>query len=207
MTLEVLPNQKKFSAQDHQYQQLRSRMSVIVTRLEQLKTKLKAQDRNGQSTNIVATATNNQNISQAFNSAVSAKFPSLVSRNSTDVKSSKSASFPQLSGISAVEIQTLLANSSPRILFIDVRPLEEFIQGHIGWRSIQSPPAAGVINIEPDWLKEGVTDADINQYLTSFGSSSNTAKILFDARLAIIADAQVNMILFQIANGLDNILR
>ena len=159
-------------------------MRPILDKLEEIKVKLKALDKNERSANTTITTVNNQNSNtgQAFQNDSSAQFPSLASRNSLTPKSANPASFPQLSGISAVEVQTLLTSSNPRILLIDIRPLEDFIQGHIGWRSIQSPPAAGVINIEPEWLKEGVTAADINQYLTSFGSSSNNAKVLFDER-------------------------
>jgi rhodanese-related sulfurtransferase len=180
MTLEVLPTHKKFSAQDNQYQLLRSRLSSIITKLEEIKIKLKSPGTVVPT--MSASSSSIQSTNQTFTSAVSNRFPSMVARRgpSTPVKSS----IPQLSGISAVEIQTLLANSNPKILFIDIRPLEEYIQGHIGWRSSQHIPTAGLVNIEPDWLKDGVSAIDIEHYLTSFGSSSNSAKLLFDARFA-----------------------
>ena len=195
--LEVLPKHKQFTPSNPHYQQLRVRLGVIVTRLEQIKLKLKGAD-NEEANNDNQTDTTQQlataSASQAFNSAVSSKFPSLASRGAgsgpfplskTPSSSTPSSTpSPQLSGISAVEIQTLLANSTPKILFIDIRPMEEFIQGHISWRRHQSAPNSGLINIEPDWLREGVTASDLDQYLTSFGSSSNAAKLLFDARFA-----------------------
>jgi hypothetical protein len=168
----------------------------MVTKLEQIKLKLKGSEKEEaampDSANQKDTRTHsltNASISQEFNTAVSNRFPSLSSRGGSSGPGSNhektpTSSSPQLSGISAVEIQTLLANSTPKILFIDIRPMEEFIQGHISWRSPQAAPIAGLINIEPDWLKAGVTSEDLGQYLTSFGSSSITAKLLFDARFA-----------------------
>lgn len=210
MMLEVLPKHKQFTPSNPHYQQLRVRLGVIVTRLEQIKLKLKGagNEEAGTSSNDNQTDTTQQiastSASQAFNSAVSSKFPSLASGGAssgpsplskTPSSTPSSTPSPQLSGISAVEIQTLLANSTPKILFIDIRPMEEFIQGHISWRSQQSAPNAGLISIEPDWLKDGVTASDLDQYLTSFGSSSNTAKLLFDARFACMHEIALLLII------------
>ncbi len=58
----------------------------------------------------------------------------------------------QVKNISAVELQAILLSSKPRILLFDVRPLNQFLVGHVGWRSSSIPPIAGIIQIEPDWL-------------------------------------------------------
>jgi rhodanese-related sulfurtransferase len=198
----VIPSHKKFAASEPQYQQLRSKLTLVMNRLEQIKSILKqsvspssgvamnSSVSNSRSNSVVQGMPAGQQGHGRNYSMSSGTPPSLqqISRstsipqqiamqphgrqNSVDQGGTGSARSIQISTISAVELQTILASSAPRILIIDVRPLEEFIQGHICWKSVQRPPTSGLINIEPEVLKPGVLLDDIGQALASFGSTS-----------------------------------
>lgn len=212
VTLEVIPKHKAFSAQDIQYQQLRTRLNPIVSRLailgrfpliqahcrlEQIKIKLKglalglntsASIQQQSPSNPSKTETfgfrATPSSGQTFPSITSQTFPSIASHNSQQQlpQDLKKSTLPSLTSISAIELQTTLATTAPRILIFDLRPTEVFIQGHLGWRSIQSPPTSGLVNLEPEWVSEGTTGDDIEQYLGAFGSSNNTSALLFQQR-------------------------
>ncbi|KAI8902827.1 hypothetical protein BC833DRAFT_571751 [Globomyces pollinis-pini] len=88
--------------------------------------------------------------------------------------------------ISCSELNAILGNKPMKVLIFDIRPVEDYITGHIKWRSILLKPgviAGGVINIEPTWLTSPHTVAEeIEAYLSSFGSTSNDLKKIFQSR-------------------------
>ncbi|TPX72166.1 hypothetical protein SpCBS45565_g00688 [Spizellomyces sp. 'palustris'] len=77
----------------------------------------------------------------------------------------------------------LLKQGSTSVLILDLRPMEEYILGHVKWKMRQDGVQGGVVHIEPDWLASDSLDAgDLENYLTSFGQSSALSKNLFEAR-------------------------
>jgi hypothetical protein len=95
--------------------------------------------------------------------------------------------------ITCPELQDRLFKTAPKLLILDIRPVEEYIQGHIGWKSGLYQPGVicgGVVNIEPEWLKPKVTAAELEDCLSSFGASNSQQKSLFQAR------NQMEMIVF-----------
>ncbi|KAI8920053.1 hypothetical protein DFJ77DRAFT_225136 [Powellomyces hirtus] len=102
--------------------------------------------------------------------------------STSSIASNNTAREPRTS-ISPQELLGLFQQQIKTILVLDVRPMEQFIHGHIKWRIAPGPLAGGVVNLEPEWLDNpSRTIDDIESYLTSFGQSSAIAKTLFDAR-------------------------
>lgn len=143
VTMEVVPHHKKFSAAEPSFQIARSKLSIIMTRLEILKEKLKSQNTPTKTTFV-------------RRQSASATVPRLEA---------------PLGAISITELQNLLTKSDPRILVLDIRPMEDYVAGHICWKSSHKIPLTGVVNIEPGLLRPGVNVSDIENYLTAFGTS------------------------------------
>ncbi|KAJ3100043.1 hypothetical protein HDU97_002527 [Phlyctochytrium planicorne] len=52
--------------------------------------------------------------------------------------------------------QTLLNGMKTAVLLLDVRPKEDFIQGHIKWKNTLTPGSrSGLVNLEPEWITDG----------------------------------------------------
>ncbi|KAI9008086.1 hypothetical protein BC832DRAFT_553040 [Gaertneriomyces semiglobifer] len=89
--------------------------------------------------------------------------------------------------IRPAELHKLLQNGSLSILVLDVRHAEDYIHGHIRWNFDIGPSGnltGGVVNVEPDFLKQGSSAQDIEGYLQSFKRGSNTPVELFINRRA-----------------------
>ncbi|KAJ3165579.1 ubiquitin-specific protease doa4 [Geranomyces variabilis] len=85
--------------------------------------------------------------------------------------------------ISAEQLLFLLKSKKKSLLVLDVRRMESFIHGHMKWRMAPEALQGGVVNLEPEWLESSSRSVnDIEEFLTSFGQSSATAKALFDSR-------------------------
>ncbi|KAI9357940.1 USP8 dimerization domain-containing protein [Zopfochytrium polystomum] len=76
----------------------------------------------------------------------------------------RSMTCPELHAGLAQVIEGLLASS---VLILDVRPLENYIQGHMKWRRLRNNPKAtfemgsiftSLVHIEPDWITTGWED-------------------------------------------------
>jgi hypothetical protein len=60
-------------------------------------------------------------------------------------------------------LQQLMESSSTKLLVLDIRPMEDFVQGHLVWKKVGSGLnggegsgcKSGVLHLEPEWLKEG----------------------------------------------------
>ncbi|KAJ3081686.1 ubiquitin-specific protease doa4, partial [Rhizoclosmatium hyalinum] len=76
--------------------------------------------------------------------------------------------------------------SQTKVLVLDVRPMEEYIGGHIRW--IVDVPVkngevgSGVVHIEPEWLHDGVDTAHIMNCLRGFTQASDPRLMMFEYR-------------------------
>ncbi|KAJ3052849.1 hypothetical protein HK102_011824, partial [Quaeritorhiza haematococci] len=90
--------------------------------------------------------------------------------------------------ITPAELYNRLSTTTERVLVLDIRPQEEYIQGHIRWKKRRrrewrgEGPVGGVICIEPDLLKNGVTASDIETLLAAFSLGDPRASHLFTTR-------------------------
>ena len=95
--------------------------------------------------------------------------------------------------ISCVETFQILSTTALKVLFFDVRPIQDFIVGHMSWKSIlKTQPGinGGVINMEPEWLESKKTPEELHSLLGSFGSKNTEQRELFGSY------QQMDMIIF-----------
>ncbi|KAJ1562150.1 ubiquitin-specific protease doa4 [Nowakowskiella sp. JEL0078] len=71
-----------------------------------------------------------------------------------------------------------------KILIIDLRPVDQFMMGHIKWKPkmVNGNFAGGIVNIDPDWLTTGISSDKIFQLLQQFKMTSWTPIKLFEQR-------------------------
>ena len=124
-------------------------------------------------------------------SILQAKVDNLLNKSSKPSRPDK-ATTP----ISCIEVHDTLSKKAQKVLFFDVRPIEEYISGHISWLSIlKNKPGinGGVINIEPEWVDRIKSAEELEMLLGSFGSANVEQKELFANRanmdLVIFYDA------------------
>ncbi|KAI9342843.1 hypothetical protein BDR26DRAFT_259752 [Obelidium mucronatum] len=76
--------------------------------------------------------------------------------------------------------------SKTRVLILDVRPMEDYIQGHVRWPDTRnakgSDIASGLVHIEPDWLHPGVDSDHIVHCLRGFTAADDPRLMMFDYR-------------------------
>ncbi|TPX77781.1 hypothetical protein CcCBS67573_g00939 [Chytriomyces confervae] len=80
-----------------------------------------------------------------------------------------------------------LSKQPTKVLLFDVRPMEDYIQGHLRWpdaggKKQGSDFASGLVHIEPDWLHAGVDSEHIVHCLRGFTSPTDPRLMLFDYR-------------------------
>ncbi|RKO92145.1 hypothetical protein BDK51DRAFT_27904, partial [Blyttiomyces helicus] len=102
--------------------------------------------------------------------------------------------------LSAAELFDILLRSEASVLVLDVRPMEDFLGGHMKWRRkrrIGGEFGGGVVQLEPEWFGQesmkSLSSADIENYISNFSSSSNLPQHLFATRhtfdLVVYADS------------------
>jgi hypothetical protein len=87
----------------------------------------------------------------------------------------------KLGAISCFELFETLSRNPIGILFFDIRPLEDFIGGHISWKSLGNGSMGGVINLEPSFIKSDITCSDI-EVLCKMGTTTLDQLNLFNGR-------------------------
>ncbi|KAJ3063307.1 ubiquitin-specific protease doa4, partial [Podochytrium sp. JEL0797] len=83
-------------------------------------------------------------------------------------------------------VSTNQAGSTMRVLILDVRPMEDYIQGHLRWPDMRADKTAGnesgLVHLEPDWIDDGVDSKYIVDCLRGFTPSSDPRLVMFDKR-------------------------
>ncbi|KAJ3390095.1 ubiquitin-specific protease doa4 [Entophlyctis sp. JEL0112] len=105
--------------------------------------------------------------------------------------------------MSAVELHAGLVSLGPaksgntKVLILDVRPMEDYIQGHLRWPMDSiggNDLESSLVHIEPEWVHAGIKANDILEYMKGFNSIVNDSRIMmFEYRhmfdLIVVYDA------------------
>jgi hypothetical protein len=111
--------------------------------------------------------------------------PGSTSSQTTHSRANTSSYSISVEKITCTELYDHLCRTAQKLLFLDIRPVEDYIQGHLSYKSALyniGKVVGGVVNIEPEWLRPNTTSEEIEQCLSSFGSNNLNQKILFQSR-------------------------
>ncbi|KAJ3195973.1 ubiquitin-specific protease doa4 [Irineochytrium annulatum] len=114
-------------------------------------------------------------------------------RNATSAVNAKSMSAAEL----YMGLTQLISDDVPpmSVLLLDVRPMEDYVQGHIKWkkRGTGNHHTSGLVHLEPDWIYEGVEASHLEHVLKGFSLPTDARIALFGSRadydLVIVYDA------------------
>ncbi|KAJ3116912.1 ubiquitin-specific protease doa4 [Physocladia obscura] len=146
------------------------------------------------------------NVANTRNTNLGTPMPPQLSRNSSNGSNASSGGTIPLADkkMSASDLHAGLSSlaqskTSTKVLILDVRPMEDYIQGHLRWpdggvsSSNGKDLVSGLVHIEPDWIHAGIDTDQIIYSLRGFSTADDPRIMLFDYRamfdLIVVYDA------------------
>ncbi|TPX43046.1 hypothetical protein SeMB42_g04876 [Synchytrium endobioticum] len=206
IVLDIIPKLPSFHRQNHEYLKLRKLAEIIFPVVENLAAEITIRYKAWESMQSTMHATSSAVLPPAAQAAhlptrraskdqlakdLPPPYEATAAGLPPQTPSSKGLDIASRDSMSPNDLARFLskagAEESPTVLVLDVRPVAEFLVGHIRWTKRQRPdgrPCGGVVNIDPTWLRPGMPSKDIEQCLQLLPGNYNTLipKQLFSRR-------------------------